>query len=883
MRSLKSSLFLSLIASTALSGAALAQTATGTDFGTVVVAPPVDAAAQPGLTASPADLAAARDKARQRQVIVKKPVVAKNKKAGPATANAAPTAAATAAVSGPVSTVGASAATGVTGTALGGGYIINEQAKKSRSTVVRDAIAKQSPTSNPYQLINLLPGVVGSSTDNTGLNGGNIRLRGFNSDHVGLTIEGAPINDSGNYALFPQEYVDAENIEQVSIAQGSPDLDSPHIGAVGGVINVYMRDPLKEAGGFTDLSIGSNNLKREFIRGESGQIGKFRSYLSYSHLSKDDWAGPGGDNRDHVDFRGVYDINSGNTVRLSAIYNSAINTFYRNPTMAQFQTPGFQPGYLGQLPSDFFNISGNINQSPKTAQLDPQNSTEYYKYRINPFKNLILSAPSNFTITDKVKFDTTPYYWYGFGNGGGVSSLNEKNGVFWGNVNVKGVNYNPAVNGTKTDTGILYYNPSITETNRPGVINKFTYDAGSHKIIAGNWFEYAIHRQTAPYEALNSDGSVVDPFATNNNFVVPPGAICTVGGVSITCPVGPLERRDQITKTMTNALFVGDTWKATDQLTFDYGVKQVWVNRVVDNQLPGGSVLTLNDQATLPTGGVSYQLTPENKLFASFATSFRSAPNFTLIPFINNATGQVTPAGSLAPENGKSFEIGHRFQGSMFATSVSAFYGTYQHFQQQTRIADPSGGSSSGVNATIDVGGVTNYGLDAEIGTASINHFRPYASVELLRAELKDNLPVITATNLPDVIATAGKQLPGSPNYQFGLGLDYDNGHLLGNIAYKYIGPQYSSFINDEQNPAYGKVDMMIGYRFDNVGFLKAPEVKLNLFNVRNTNQLTGVNGITNNALVTQGLNTGANVNGSAPTYFQGQGFSALLNFSSAF
>ncbi|RTL61594.1 MAG: Plug domain-containing protein, partial [Hyphomicrobiales bacterium] len=97
--------------------------------------------------------------------------------------------------------------------------MINEEAKKTRSTVTRDAIDKLSPTANPYQMVNLLPGVVASSTDNTGLNGGNIRIRGFNSDHLGLTIEGMPVNDSGNYALFPQEYVDGPNISHISIAQ----------------------------------------------------------------------------------------------------------------------------------------------------------------------------------------------------------------------------------------------------------------------------------------------------------------------------------------------------------------------------------------------------------------------------------------------------------------------------------------------------------------------------------------------------------------------------------------------------------------------------------------------------------------------------------------
>ncbi len=167
----------------------------------------------------------------------------------------------------------------MTGQDLGGGYIIREEAKKARSTITRDAIDKQSPTANPFQAINLLPGVVQSSTDNSGAQGGNIRLRGFNSDKIGLTIEGMPVNDSGNYALFPQEYLDAQNVGQISIAQGTPELDSPHIGSTGGVINIYLREPSKELGALVDYTFGSHNLNRVFARVDTGQIGSVRSFL----------------------------------------------------------------------------------------------------------------------------------------------------------------------------------------------------------------------------------------------------------------------------------------------------------------------------------------------------------------------------------------------------------------------------------------------------------------------------------------------------------------------------------------------------------------------------------------------------------------------------
>jgi iron complex outermembrane recepter protein len=304
----------------------------------------------------------------------------------------------------------------------------------------------------------------------------------------------------------------------------------------------------------------------------------------------------------------------------------------------------------------------------------------------------------------------------------------------------------------------------------------------------------------------------------------------------------------------------------------------VWIDRRVNNILPGSNLLPggaeqqLFDSQFLPTAGISYQLNDKSKVFASAATSFRSAPNFLLVPTYNPTNGKVLPFAPVEPETGRTFELGHRFQGDMFATSISAFYGEYKNYQLSTQLADPTNPGGPTVLGTINLAGLKNWGVDAEIGLRPINHFRPYASVELLQTQIVGDTTV-GALSLP----TDGKQQPGSSNYQFGLGLDYDNGHMLGNMQYKYSGPQFATLMNDEQMPGFGRLDAMIGYRFSNVGYLKAPEVKLNLSNVLNTLNQTGVNGVTNNAVTTNG------VSASAPSYYVGQPFSAMLTFSSAF
>jgi iron complex outermembrane receptor protein len=306
----------------------------------------------------------------------------------------------------------------------------------------------------------------------------------------------------------------------------------------------------------------------------------------------------------------------------------------------------------------------------------------------------------------------------------------------------------------------------------------------------------------------------------------------------------------------------------------------VFADRTVDNLLPYATVSsdTLHDSATLPTVGARYTLDRDNTVFASFGTSFRSAPNYTLAQSFSATSSSVAPINVPPPEEGKTFEVGHRFQGSLFATSVSGFLGLYDNFQQTTNIMDPSGGTST-FSVTRNVGGLMNYGIDAEIGTRPYHHFRPYISGELLHTELLDNMPTtakLGGVNIADYLPSKGKELPGAPNYSAGVGIDYDDGHWFGNLGFKYIGAQYSSYMNDEQIPGFGRMDAAIGYRFSDTAGFKQPEIKLNFFNILNTRDLTGVNSYTLNAQDTIGV-LGGTIAKSTPNYYMGQDFSFML------
>jgi iron complex outermembrane receptor protein len=172
------------------------------------------------------------------------------------------------------------------------------------------------------------------------------------------------------------------------------------------------------------------------------------------------------------------------------------------------------------------------------------------------------------------------------------------------------------------------------------------------------------------------------------------------------------------------------------------------------------------------------------------------------------------------------------------------------------------------------------------MGFHPVEHWRPYISAEYLHTRLEDNIPdygKLGSATLPDLLATAGKQVPRSPNVQVGFGLGYDNQAFFANLTVKYVGPQYSTLVNDEQMPGFGKADVTLGYRFDDVGFVQKPEIRLNILNITNAHYLSAVASTFTNAKPTTGVDGAVIGAGTAPYYYVGAPFAMMATVTAKF
>jgi len=152
--------------------------------------------------------------------------------------------------------------------------IMNDQtAPKSRVTLSGEYLETQLSGQSLFQGLNQVPGVNFTNSDPYGTSGGNLRIRGFDGSRVSVMAVGVKLNDSGNYALFTNQMLDAELVDRVDVNLGTTDVDSPTASATGGTVAYKTKKPTDEFGGEVVVSGGEFNYKRAFARLDSGEFG----------------------------------------------------------------------------------------------------------------------------------------------------------------------------------------------------------------------------------------------------------------------------------------------------------------------------------------------------------------------------------------------------------------------------------------------------------------------------------------------------------------------------------------------------------------------------------------------------------------------------------
>ncbi len=484
---------------------------------------------------------------------------------------------------------------------------------KERSTITQEFIDKQPAGQSVFEMLNKVPGFNFTNTDPYGNSGGNVRIHGFDGNHISFTWDGMPLNDTGNYAIFTNQVADSEVIGSATVNQGTTDVDSPTAAATGGVVSIVTARPKDDWGILLDSSVGTNNYKREFVRLDTGEFGPWHTiaFAAFSYTSYDKFKGPGYLKKQQFNANIYQDLGELGWVQLAMHWNSNRNNFYNNPTFypttSTLQTVGgvltgvtpfplvtggpAAPA-LAYSPTGSFTGTGPVNnvlgfgysfdeqptctRVPGAAgvQNDAQCSN-FYGVRINPSDTGNIRLSSLFHLTDEVSLTVDPSIQYVLANGGGYTSLSETDPRLAGS-RYPGV-IGEALNGDNDalDT-IGVYSPSNTNTIRYGINTSLVWKVNQdHTLQFAYTGDFGFHRQTGQYGILNPDGKPYDPFGGYRDFA---GRVLSVDGV-------PLRSRDRRSHAFLNQValaYEGNYWE--DMVHVSAGVRSPFMTRDL-NQL----------------------------------------------------------------------------------------------------------------------------------------------------------------------------------------------------------------------------------------------------------------------------------------------------------
>ncbi|WPN52212.1 TonB-dependent receptor [Pseudomonas sp. P9_2] len=708
---------------------------------------------------------------------------------------------------------------GVQGKAsAGGGYMVPEESIKGRSTVTKEALDKQAATGNAIDKLKYTPGLNISSEDNTGLSGFRFTMRGMNSDQVGMSVDGMPINDSGNYALYSNLLGDPENIDQIFVTQGASEADGPHIGSSGGNIGIVTIRPTKETGAFVKQVVGSNATRKTFARLNTGEINGLSNWLSVSHTEGQMWRGSGAVRADKVEWNSFFDAGNGNTANLILKYHEQDNNSYSQLTKAQFQQNGRKYDPYPATPS--VGSNGKYNS--------------YYALAQNPFQTFTAVLNTQFKLADNLALSVIPYYYWGNGSGVGSSAYALNRGSNQGGVfDLGNLPTAAQYNADGTPNSGVYYRPSRTQTWRPGITTKLTWDLGDHSLQFGYWYERARQSQTQPFIPLKSNGKPVDTWPDSNSAIVDANG-------------NQVQGRDRFTVTPAQKVWAQDTWYINPDWTFIAGLAYMNVERDGTNhgslnERPEKRNQTYNK--LLPNVGLKYQLDERDQLFYSLSRNMRVPQNYALYD-------KGVDSINLEPETSWNHELGWRYSGDDMTLAATLFYMDFKNRQVSSK-------DINGDAADINVGAVTNKGLELEWSGQLPHHFNYYTSYTYTKAEQQDDMTVYNAGK-PIVLPTSGKQFANVPKNMLAANVGYDDGRFYGTFGGKYTSKLYGDLTNDEAISGRTVFNLGAGiYLPVDKKVVKDATLRLNVDNLFDKKYLDGVYTTKTNAASYSGFRDG--------------------------
>ena len=555
---------------------------------------------------------------------------------------------------------------------------------KTMQTVINEDGIKRSMGlggSNVFKAVELAPSVNVQSDDPYGLTGGSIRVRGFDQTAIGFSLDGVPLNDSGNFAVYPHEYSDAENLSSVALTRGSTKSSAPFYSDIGGSVELKSNYPSKKFHAQVHENFGSYGMWRGFYRVDSGELSTgTKLFASFSHTKANKWKGSGEapDHRNHFAL-GVTQEFGNVHAELFYDYNDQLNYSYKYHQMDWTKAQDYKKYYTTD------------NSSNPT-------DGDYYKLNSNPYTNQVLRGALVIPVSNKVSIDIKPYLW--LGEGGGYYSYGAPSKITYG----KSLNY----------------------TTRPGVVAKVNAKMDEMNLEAGIWYEYSdLENFSNRYKGTDGDYILSHESESFKYWGYIYDTKTTTSTPFISLQKNNIANLLDMTVGLKYAMVDRDVkGYDTSAVTSDYSGDSVYDHV---GALNPAQTYTKSYAMLLPRLRLGLNLDNGWYPFFSYARTFK-VPGYRLSgdqnasDFVNN----------LNPEVADGFNLATRYTNNDFFVTPGLFYTHYIDKIVSKEIAP-------NVSVPQNVGKTSSYGFEIEAGKRIMKHIKFYGSYGYTKAIYENN------------------------------------------------------------------------------------------------------------------------------------------------
>lgn len=298
----------------------------------------------------------------------------------------------------------------------------------------------------------------------------------------------------------------------------------------------------------------------------------------------------------------------------------------------------------------------------------------------------------------------------------------------------------------------------------------------------------------------------------------------------------------QYNKVKSLGAYIQNTAYLTDNLIVSGGLRYEYYDQFAGRHGLTGTKTGYTDQhggKLLYQLGAVYKFTPSWAVYANYAESFR--PQYSRASIVSS---------SLAPEEGKSFETGVKFENERINASLA-------FFNINKRNVAESYTNSNGDAELYIAGKQRSRGIEVDINGKLFDKLSASLTYSYVDAKTLEN------SLIPN---TVGKQLSGVPKHQAALFLAYDLGSFsFGDIRFgaggRYLGSWYaynSAATKSYKVPHAVVIDAFINYKTKIAG--KNVNFQLNAKNLANKTYYPSTSGNATNSLIPVALGYGREI-----------------------